>query len=132
MRRIAAIWTDSVNMTLHLADETVDDAYGTYPGLTELGGRYDTKLEQWFVPVARYEEVLTMLDREGFVWAVDDKDRPRTWAGRMLAETPPGAHEHLYRELRRVLHHLGERDHVVLLDHEWEAIHTVDQGPTGA
>jgi hypothetical protein len=121
MRRIAAIWTDSVNLTLHLGTEAMGGPYDTYTELNELGGRYDARLGQWFVPIEKYEEVLSVLDRDGFVWAVDDRERPRTWAGRMLAETPEQVHTFLYRELKQLLSSLGVHDHVALLESEWDA-----------
>jgi hypothetical protein len=113
MQRVAAVWRDAANLSIHLSDEAAR------PELLQLGATYDPGLDVWTAAPVLLEPVCSLLDRAGYVWAVDHRDAPRTWAERVCAELPPRALHFVAPHLLWLFDSLGEHDHAAVLRHAW-------------
>lgn len=117
MRGVAAIWVDEGDLVIHLIGDgncgSELSTWGTGEPTVEtpaaIGERVVVR-----VPSRWGEEVLSTLDRCGYVWALGPRFEPRTWAERLFAEVHPVHHDELLESLRVVLH--DNADHRGLLE----------------
>lgn len=114
MQRVAAVWRDTTNLFIHVSDDAAR------PDLLQIGATFDPGLDVWTAPPALLEPVCTLLDRTGYVWAVDHRDAPRTWAERVCAELPPRALRFVAPHLLWLFEEIGEHDHAAVLRHAWQ------------
>lgn len=113
MQRVAAVWCDTANLFIHISDDAVRSE------LMQLGAKFDPGLDVLTAPPSLLEPVCSLLDRTGYVWAVDHRDAPRTWAERVCAEIPPRALRFVAPHLLWLFNELGEHDHAAVLRHAW-------------
>ena len=108
MNRVAAVLVEGESVVVH-----VSDPHGIADVFAELGGEAEAEGTYRF-SVDRIEDVLTALDRGGFVWAMGGSLIPRTWAQRLFAELPPELHEPAFNALHEVLG--SAQDHRAMLE----------------
>lgn len=115
VNRVAALWADDRHVTVHLSHNGHLDAE-----LSRAGAVWDDGGGMWIAPVDAAEAVCTILDRRGYTWALDWRDRPRTWAERLVVELPDEVREAVYNLLLEELNRLGDVEHYALLRYAWE------------
>lgn len=123
VNRVAALWTDDRHVTIHLSHNGHLDTE-----LSETGAVWDDGGGMWVAPVAAAEEVCAILDRQGYTWALDWRDRPRTWAERLVVELPSDVREAVCGLLMEEFNRRGDGDHYALLRYAWDLYNP--QGPS--
>jgi hypothetical protein len=125
MARVCVLWVDGDQVRMFLSHRDPSLAAALAADGSEEGGEI-------VFPVARLEEVCSELDRAGFVWAVDRRFAPRTWAERLFDEVPRHLWEDVLEALRPVLASPdGDRTSWLLLLFAWQGVRAAGQGVAG-